>query len=77
MGLATIDPHRKGTPTFTKSPSLVLIGLVLTEIQAFKHVKKLERNTFLCNFFLLFTLLLPLWAGFGKSPTPNSSELER
>ena len=35
---------RKSTPRFTKSPSLVLIGLVLTEIQAFKNVKKLQRN---------------------------------
>ena len=45
MGLATIDPHRKGTPTFTKSPSLVLIGLVLTEIQAFKNVKCMAMRT--------------------------------
>ena len=44
MGLATIDPHRKSTPRLTKSPSLVLIGLVLTEIQAFKNVKSLQRN---------------------------------
>ena len=35
---------RKGTPRFTKSPSLVLIGPVLTEIQAFKNVKNLQRN---------------------------------
>ena len=34
---------KKSTPRFTKSPSLVLIGLVLTEIQAFKKVKKLQR----------------------------------
>ena len=40
MGLATIDPHsQKDTPKFTKYPSLVLIGLVLTEIQAFRNVK--------------------------------------
>ena len=48
MGLATIYPHRKrnteSIPGFTKSPSLVLIGLVLTEIQAFKNVKSLQRN---------------------------------
>ena len=30
---------RKSTPRFTKSPSLRLIGLVLTEIQAFKNVE--------------------------------------
>ena len=30
---------RKSTPRFTKSPSLVLISLVLTEIQPFKNVK--------------------------------------
>ena len=30
---------RKSTPRFTKFPSLVLIGLVLTEIQRFKNVK--------------------------------------
>ena len=35
---------RESTPRLTKSPSLVLIGLVLTEIQAFKNVKNLQRN---------------------------------
>ena len=30
---------RKNTPRFTKSPSLVLIKLVLTEIQRLKNVK--------------------------------------
>ena len=30
---------RKSTPRFTKSPSLVVIRLVLTEIQRFKNVK--------------------------------------
>ena len=39
MGLAT-----KSTPRFTKSPSLVSIGLVLTEVQTFKNVKNLQRN---------------------------------
>ena len=40
MGLSTVDPHsRKSTPRFTKSPSLVLIGLILTEIKAFDYVK--------------------------------------
>ena len=34
----------KSIPRFTKAPSLVLIGLVLTEIQAFKNVKYLQRN---------------------------------
>ena len=50
MGLVTIDPHsQNSTPRFTKSPSLVLIGLVLTEIQAFKNVKKLQRNVWKCG----------------------------
>ena len=44
MVLATIDSHSQNTLRFTKSPSLVFIGLVLTEIQAFKNVKKLQRN---------------------------------
>ena len=35
---------RKSRPSFTKFPSLVLIGLLLTEIQAFKNVKNLKRN---------------------------------
>ena len=35
---------RKSTLKFTKSPSLVLIGLVLTEIQAFKNAKKLTKK---------------------------------
>ena len=30
---------RKSTPRFTKSPSVVLIRLVLTEMQPFKDVK--------------------------------------
>ena len=34
----------KSIPRFTKSLSLVSIGLVLTEIQAFKNVKYLQRN---------------------------------
>ena len=34
----------KSIPRFTKFPSLVLIKLVLTEIQAFKNVKYLQRN---------------------------------
>ena len=34
---------RKGTPRFTKSPSLVLIGPVLTEILAFKNVKRTKK----------------------------------
>ena len=45
MGLATIDPHsQKENTEIHKIPSLVLIGLVLIEIQAFKNVKKLQRN---------------------------------
>ena len=44
MGLATIDPHcQKEHIEIHKIPSLVLIGLVLTEIQAFKNVKNLQR----------------------------------
>ena len=40
MGLATIDPHsRKEHAEIPKSPSMVLIRLVLTEIQAFKNEK--------------------------------------
>ena len=41
MGLAKLLIHigRKSTPRFRKSPSLVLIRLVLTEIQRFKNVK--------------------------------------
>ena len=35
---------RKSTPRFTKSPSLVLIRLVLTEIQAFKNIKKFTKK---------------------------------
>ena len=44
MGLATIDIVKKSTPRLTKSPSLVLIGLVFTEIKAFNSVKNLQRN---------------------------------
>ena len=50
MGLATIDPIvRKSTPRFPKSPSLVLIRLVLTEILAFENVKKLQTNVWKCG----------------------------
>ena len=38
MGLAT-HIVRKSTPRFTKSPSLVLIRLVFTDIQRFKNVR--------------------------------------
>ena len=45
MGLATIDPHsQKEHAEIPKSPSLVLIRLVLTEIQAFKNEKNVQRN---------------------------------
>ena len=38
MALATIDPHSQKEHTeIHKIPSLVLIGLVMTEIQAFKN----------------------------------------
>ena len=40
MGLATIDPHSQKEHTeINKSPSLVFIRLVLTEIQRSKNVK--------------------------------------
>ena len=39
MGIATIYQHRKSTPRLTKSPSLVLTGVILTVIQSFKYVK--------------------------------------
>ena len=35
---------RKSALRLTKSPNLVLIGLVWTEIQAFKNVKNLQRS---------------------------------
>ena len=44
---------RKSIPRFTKSPSLVLIRLVLTEIQAFKNVKNLQRNVWKTGQFRL------------------------
>ena len=51
MGLATIDPHsqKEHTLRLTKSPCLVLIRLNLTEIQAFKNVKNLQRNVWKCG----------------------------
>ena len=58
MGLATIDPRSQ--KEHTKSPSLVLIRLVLTEMQRFKKVKITKKCmairqlpdglTFLCKF---------------------------
>ena len=66
MGLATIDPHRKSTPRFTQSPSLVFIRQVFIEIQRFKNFKiykemyghpdaltdsvRPDGHTFLCKF---------------------------
>ena len=65
MGLATIDPHsQESTPRFTKSQSLVVIEIVLTEIQRFiKSVnickemygercvgERPDGHTFLCKF---------------------------
>ena len=46
MELATSDPHsqKEHTPRLTKSPSLGLIKLVLTELQRFKNVKINKRN---------------------------------
>ena len=61
---------RKSTPRFTKSPSLVLIGLIFTEIEALKTKKIYKEmygnadkwicpdfNTFLCKFFFVFKCL--------------------
>ena len=39
MGLETIYIVRKSTPRFTRFLSLVLIGLVFSEIQPFENVK--------------------------------------
>ena len=40
MGLATIDPHSQKEHTeIHKTPTLVLIRLVLTDTQRFKNVK--------------------------------------
>ena len=51
MGLATINPHSQKEHTeIHKIPTLMLIGLVLTEIQAFKNLKKLQDLTE-SNFF--------------------------
>ena len=64
MGLATIDPQlliRKSTPRFTKSPSLVLIGLVLTEMQAFKNLKNLQRNQAMKSGNVLASFQTKLW----------------
>ena len=50
MGLATIDPHSQKEHTeIHKFPSLVIIGLVLSEIQAFKNVKNLQRTVWKCG----------------------------
>ena len=50
MGLATIDPHSQKEHTeIHKSPSLVLIGLIFTEIEAFKNKKNLQRNVLKCG----------------------------
>ena len=59
-----IQTVRKSTPRFTKSPCLVLIGLVLTEIQAFKNVKKLQRNEWKCGQIrtLAMTLYSSRWS---------------
>ena len=64
MGLATIDPHSQKEHTkINKIPKFGVNRVVLTEIQAYKNVKNLQRNawklvriyphfhTFLCNFF--------------------------
>ena len=50
MGLATIDPHSQKEHTkIHKIPSLVLIRPVLTEIEAFKNEKNLQRNVWKCG----------------------------
>ena len=54
MGLATIDPHSQ-KPSFTKSPSLVLINPILSEIQSEKKYMAIQSlrpddQAFLRNF---------------------------
>ena len=45
MGLTTIDPHSQKEHTeIPKIPKFGLIRLGLSEIQAFKNMKKLQRN---------------------------------
>ena len=69
MGLATIDPHSQIEDTeIHKSPSLVLIRLVLTEIQAFKNVK-MYGNADLFAF--------PCDAGISWTPKYNLFEISK
>ena len=49
---------KKSTPRFTNSPSLVLIGLVFTEIQAFKNVNNIYKEMYFVNLGVLF---LTMW----------------
>ena len=54
----------KSTPRFTKSPSLVFIGLVLTEIKAFNKVKNLQMRTNTDSYLVLHGMK----SGSGSSP---------
>ena len=50
MGLATIDPHsQKEHAEIPKIPKFGVNQLVLTEIQAFKNEKNLQRNAWKCG----------------------------
>ena len=64
---------RKSIPRFTKSPSLVLIGLVLTEIQAFKNVKYLQRNVWKTGQIRTNVRICPVFHTFHSLPRPFCS----
>ena len=76
MGLATIDPHSQKKHSKIHK-SLVSIRLVLTEIQAFKNEKNLQRNiwkcgqirtrVWICPHFHLGVLFLTMWINSGKT----------
>jgi len=46
MGLAAIDPHSKCTPSFTKSPSLVQIDPIVSNIQPFENIKIYKKKMY-------------------------------
>ena len=92
MGLATIDPrsqkeHTKihKIPKFGQerwAPGLVLIRLVLTEIQAFKNEKNLQRNVWkygqmrtLVRTFCLLTCQIDITVTSPPPPPPVISGL--
>ena len=60
MGLATIDPHSQKEHTeIHKIPKFGVNRPVLTEIQAFKNVKNLQRNVIcVCGRNILFCVNL-------------------